>query len=511
MRSAALLVLAVLTLYAGDSAQDKPSARDSTWAMRWRVWCDKDNGFAFRHPYEWWMPGMYDNALDRQRGQGGTVTTKEETVVVQGKTLTMVAPTRPRKESDLEHDVLVFSEEHGATGIDAIGDKHAKLPLVWEDWNYYRKDPFRPHADLKGGAPDGVTARFGVAGDRCVLAVRHGIRTSGLVMAGKPDREHTSKVFDTFEILPVPVKGKKNAAGTWRERQFRTGQVFDAEGKPMAPKGKYKPVRWTDGWEIETEHFHISGQTSPSRLLQHGAYYEALYKAYADVYEPERMPPVKFEVHIFDLAKDFVAGAGAWGIPVRMGGGSITGGFFVPSLLSLWVYEESGQLGGDDFSVEHVSAHECSHMFLHVACNGSDHVPTWINEGLAVYFESGKFKNGTFVTAAPRERIERLQAIYGDTKRMLMKPDWYLDHKGHIDALQYGEVYAMVHFWVFGAGKEGKTRFHAFWKALRGGEEGDKAFERIFMETMIKTQGGREAAIRAWETEMLSYVKKLKG
>jgi len=137
-----------------------------------------------------------------------------------------------------------------------------------------------------------------------------------------------------------------------------------------------KPVAWSDGWDIETEHYHVTGHTSSARLLAHGAYLEALYRTYAELYEPDRMPPLKFEVHIFNRKSDFDAAAAAYGMNTAMGGGGITGDFFTPGLLSLWVYEESGSLGGEDFSVEYVTAHECSHQFLHLACNGSEHVPT---------------------------------------------------------------------------------------------------------------------------------------
>ena len=291
-------------------------------------------------------------------------------------------------------------------------------------------------------------------------------------------------------------------------------------GSPVAATLKTKPVAWTEGWDLETEHYHISAHTSPGRLLQHGAYYEALYRSYCEVYQPEKMPPVKFEVHVFDKNKDFLSASAAWGIPVSSGGSGIVGGFFVPSLLSLWVFEESGALGGDDFSVEHVSAHECSHQFLHVACNGSEHVPTWINEGLAVYFESGKFKGGQFVLLPPVERLGQLQAAYLRAGSMLQKPELYLDHKGRIGASQYGEVYAMVHFWVFNQCKSackhrdkdncGRYRFLQFWAAMRKGEEGKDAFERIFMADMVKTLGSREKAVKEWEKQMVDYVKKNK-
>ena len=159
------------------------------------------------------------------------------------------------------------------------------------------------------------------------------------------------------------------------------------------------------------------------------------------------MPPYKLKIHIFNTQEDFMTAAAAHGFPV----GQTVGGFFVPTLGSIFAYEESSKWGGDSFSVEHVLAHECSHQFLHVTCNGSDHVPTWINEGLAVYFESGIFKNGTFVIQPPRERIARLKDLYDRMHRPLVPLNAYLGNYGHISPDMYGEVYAMTSYWLFGS------------------------------------------------------------
>lgn len=500
-----LLAILLLACSAVAAAGDSTSA---TWAMRWRTWADTTSGLSFRHPYLWLPDDMHAWNVDREFGRGGTLPVEVKEVVVEGRKATMTRPTRPPQPSDLEHDLTIFSEVSADGAIDAIGDRMAKTPLQWADWDYYRAAASRPQADPKT-APKDIRARLGTAADRCALVLRHGDRVSGLVFAGPPDRESTREVMDTVEIMAQPDKGRKGGPTTWRERQFRAGKVLGPDGRAIdAGRGKVKAVPWTQGWEIETEHYHVTNHTSPARLLEHGAYLEALYRTYAELYEPDRMPPLKFEVHVFDLKKDFDAAAGSFGIPTAAGGGGIMGGFFVPRLLSLWVYEESGKLGGYDFTVEHVTAHECSHQFLHLACNGSEHVPTWFNEGLAVYFESGVFKNNQFTVQPPRERVTQLQGQYAQSGRMLSPPEWYLDHHGHIDAAQYAEVYAMVHFWVFGQGKEGKTRFRAYWQALRAGEDGTDAFQRIFLDDMIKAKGSKTAALKAWQDALLAYVKK---
>jgi hypothetical protein len=84
--------------------------------------------------------------------------------------------------------------------------------------------------------------------------------------------------------------------------------------------------------------------------------------------------------------------------------------------------------------------------------------------------------------------------------------DNYIKHYGHIPGLNYAEVYAMTHFWVFGAGKPGKERFVSYWKALKNGEDGTEAFERIFLEDIIKATGSRGAALQAWEALLQQYV-----
>jgi hypothetical protein len=277
-------------------------------------------------------------------------------------------------------------------------------------------------------------------------------------------------------------------------------------------------VEWTKAWEVETQHYHITGNTSPQRLAFHAAYFEALFKAYSRVYQPDRLPPYKFEVHIFDKNDEFKAAAREYGFNIG-GGPGITGGFFAPGWLSLWVFEESGKLGGDDFTVEHVSAHECSHQFLHVACNGSSHVPTWINEGLAVYFENGIFKSGEFIERPPTERIQRLRQLYEQTKKPLQSMGKYLDHHGHIGPDNYGEVYAMVHYFIFGncrgdACKHdeksgcGRYLFLQYWKRLRDGEDGTKAFEAVFLDILIAKFKTRETALAEWDKLIVEYVRK---
>ncbi len=153
---------------------------------------------------------------------------------------------------------------------------------------------------------------------------------------------------------------------------------------------------------------------------------------------------------------------------------------------------------------------------MHLTCNGTDHVPTWINEGLAVYFEAGAFRNNEFIPQLPQRRLELLKNLYQQRRKTLQPLDAYLDHHGPIEAENYGEVFAMTHFWVFSdqgdqnrpkGVKTGHQRFIEYWKALKAKEDGAKAFERIFMADMIKSRGSREEAVKLWTKLLMDYVQ----
>lgn len=531
MRLPALLILFLLAV------QGCLSAASGEFPMRDRVYCDPEAGISFRYPYGYRQPDQYLGEFRRSDDDQPPAADERVVAGPDGK------PVRLRRlgpDGKPRPDVRVFSwalaqppEGLAAdSALPAIGDREAGSALTWKPYDYYREAPDRPFAG-RAWAPVDVEASIGAGEGVCVLVVRSGERVGGLVLRGGPDAPAANRrLIDSFEVLATgekprpgakpPAKGKGPRAMTWAEAQCRKNQVFDAGGG-LVKLGKAKPVPWQQAWEIETEHYHITANSSPERLAQRAALHEALYRCYAKLYEPERMPPTKAEVHIFDTCDQFDGAARQWvdpGFQAR-NGSSLIGGFFRPDWLSLWIYEESGAIN-PRMPIEEVAAHECSHQFLHLACNGSRHVPTWFNEGLAVYFESGQFKNGEFQVRLPADRIGDLRNAYTERRTTLAPLEQYLGHHGPITASQYGEVFAMVHFWVFGTCEPnyqqckhkkgcGAARFREYWQALKKGEDGAQAFERIFLQDMIKAKGSRAAALEAWRLALVEYViKRLK-
>jgi hypothetical protein len=509
LRPLLLLCFAALTLL---SAADE-------WAMRWRVYNDIVGGVSFRYPYDYYTRDQYKGELFRRTRLPQASSADEDEVQVieiDGKLVRVRVSggDAPRMGADVRAFSLTTQQiaDLGAgTDPSAIGDALSKQKLTWKAFEYYSESPARSFASKKWAMKD-ITAMIGENASTCALVIKHGDRHSGLILTGGLSSADNQAIIDTFEVLQ-PGKGK-NSAATWRDAQGRAGKVMDAAGKPVGSNGKTPPVAWKNGWDVETAHYHVTSHVSPARLLQLAQYLEILYKGYAGIYEPENSPPYKFEIHVINTHPEFMEASAAHGFPVT----ESVGGFFVPNLQSIFVYEDSIKWGGDDFSVEHVMAHECSHQFLHMTCNGSAHVPTWLNEGLAVYFEAGVVQGSQFVARTPKGRIDYLKQIYDRTRTTIAPVDEYLSHYGHISPAQYGEVYAMTYFWLFGTCKDGckhkpgdcgLAHFRDYWKRLKVGEDGTKAFDATFMDGMIKAKGSREAAIAAWQQAYFDYVKRV--
>jgi hypothetical protein len=492
-------------------------AGEQLWPMRWRVYSDAEAGITVRYPYTYSAPNQYKGELLRNRNGGFAVAQGEEREIeVDGKKVRVIvsATDRPRATADMRIFSVTEAElppEAVGKNLAAIGSVLAKSNIPWVDYDYYSKHVDRPFADKKW-APKELVAMRGESDQACGIVIKHGSRYSGVVLTGNFSKEDNAAILNSFEIL-LPGKNKAPSM-SWREGQLRSGKVMDEKGTPIATSTRVKATSWKEGWDVETAHYHITSHVSPARLAQYAQYLEVVYSGFSEIYQPQSMPPYKMEIHIFNTHEDFMRAAVAHGFPV----GESVGGFFVPDWMSIFAYEDSNKWGGDDFSVEHVLAHECSHQFLNVACNGSRHVPTWINEGLAVYFEAGIAQGGHFVARTPKKRIDNLKSIYAAKKTTIIPIDDYLTHYDHIAPAQYGEVYAMTNFWLFGTCKDdckhkpnecGLAHFRDYWKRLQAKEDGTKAFEATFMSGLIKAKGSREAAIAAWEQAYFEYVKRV--
>jgi len=513
-----LLAVALLTVCLAPSSSLQ-AASDDRYPMRWRAFVDHDSRTAFRYPYEFQTPDQYAARFRRPGSGGGGMIQIEgvggELSPEQVAELVRQARAKAAADADMWHVATVADDLPAGTAADDLGAvlQHLSEDRLsqFTDYDYYAASDRRPHADPEW-APAGVTAVLGTGAEHCGILLAHEDRFAAIIASGGLEDHRNQAIFDTFEVLNRG--GSREPWMTWREMQTTTERsVISHLGKPVSVRARSDgAVDWRQAWEAETANYHVTCTVSPQKTYYFAMLMEALYQEYAKVFKPEVFPPFKMEIHVLDTADSFARMANAKGF------GSVAGalGFFSPGQLCIYAYDRPPR--GMSMGVDKTLAHEASHQFLHVTCNGSRHVPTWINEGLAVYFESGVFKNGQYKWRPPTTRISQLKAYYNQTGGTVQPLDQYLDHYGHIPAIAYGEVYAMTHFWIFGvkAGRDrngeptpsGRERFVSYWNALKAGENGTEAFERIFLEDMIAANGGKGAAIEKWEEMMQLYVNK---
>ena len=120
------------------------SSGDDEWKMRWRICADYSAGFAFRYPYEYFIPEQYASELVRER-RGKRVAMRE--ITVNGKRAFVMDEAEAGPEGV---DVKAFSFVAGAlpagvaATVDAVGAhvlSDPKLALAAGDraltWNSF--------------------------------------------------------------------------------------------------------------------------------------------------------------------------------------------------------------------------------------------------------------------------------------------------------------------------------------------------------------------------------------
>lgn len=206
----------------------------------------------------------------------------------------------------------------------------------------------------------------------------------------------------------------------------------------------------------------------------------------------------KFEVYLFARRDDYM----------RLTGNRFpnTGGIFMPRRNLLAAYLEDQGCDGLRRSIQH----EAFHQFAFAAIGPN--VPTWLNEGMAQYFEEGIWigTNFTFGHVPPR----RLRQLQHDVKQKQIVPfatmlattddEWQSTLTTNADrgATQYNQSWAMTHFLVHGA--NGNVRYRPrlihMLKRIHAGRSAPEAFAEAFSSNVAGFQSRFEefaAALQA--------------
>lgn len=291
---------------------------------------------------------------------------------------------------------------------------------------------------------------------------------------------------------PEPPKKPAStpAGGAPAPQKSRRLRVLEA-GKTYS----FPDVAWEKRQKLDTPHYHI--ETNVPELS--GKYLmvlmEELYKFYGQ--RLNSAPREKLTVYVFANRGDFEAEAAKAGHPVTPS----IGGFYVnhPSATHCAIYIPWIMQGGADPTS--VLMHEGFHQFYHRTFNKSD--PVWLNEGMAVYFESSVFDGDKITDACiSPTRLEYLQKMIREGTNDSLEKLLGLSQKEY-QFPQYGEGWAFVYYLAWGnpdnkaRQADIRSRFVAFLTAMRS-KKGD-------LETFEKTTGLKVKSLEDdWKKWILS-------
>ncbi len=150
---------------------------------------------------------------------------------------------------------------------------------------------------------------------------------------------------------------------------------------PLVPPDKGGPA-WT---QVTTEHFVVKTDVDPDTATKAARKLEDMFSALAELgFASEDRPKMRIDVVYFGRHEDYAALRPA-----------ASAGQFFPGGLHDFERRPLAVFGGDFVnSTRTVLLHELTHLFVHYYY---PQAPTWLNEGLAKYFETLVIEDGTAI------------------------------------------------------------------------------------------------------------------
>ena len=258
------------------------------------------------------------------------------------------------------------------------------------------------------------------------------------------------------------AKGWVKYHGTWispqRLKTIQARQVQVRERIKFASD-------WKNAWELKTEHFVIKSNVSPQLITDLGKAMEQCFAELANVFSAKTKLK-NIPIDVFATQEQFIRNSAESGFPSS----SNTLGYF------WWRGDESGIrcfYTGTPEQTMSTLFHECSHLVLHSVC-GDNPVPTWANEGLAVFFESAERDDKSMkLQTIPFDRLWHL-------KRMMKEGDLSLNQLCTLSGVReysvdyYPQGWSLIYYMLYADNGKYRTAFNGFFQMMTKGKfEGD--------------------------------------
>ncbi len=269
--------------------------------------------------------------------------------------------------------------------------------------------------------------------------------------------------------------------------------IVGADGKPVMVEKMFQPRSLKMPFTITTDHYIIKTDISDEAAKNIARAMEKLHEAYAKIFHPDDKAEVlKADVAVFEKKHDFLAYAKR----VRA----------EPKKDTLGFYRARTGDGGEIITYKRKDAdnhtmrtlyHESTHQFVIMLTGIKNRPPLWVNEGLAVYFEPSRWHGGKFRTGlVPKARLQQVQKAIR-SKSHIHLSDLVQRKRDTFDSLCYAESWSLVHFFVKANGGRYAPKFRSYFRALKAGENQEKAFKTHLTKDFGKLE-------RLWKSYVLS-------
>jgi len=260
----------------------------------------------------------------------------------------------------------------------------------------------------------------------------------------------------------------------WTVALLSAAEIKPADATALSTiTGAAKRIPWAQAYQEKSPHFIIITNTTKELAKQMSLALEQQYTDFTRRFQIRNEPKKPLPVKVFAEKSEFTKYANEHG----MADTEHVAGYFDPTEKEIVLFWSD-----DPDDVLSTLYHEVTHYFVDLYMPKAE-APTWMNEGLAVYFETAQFKNGKLETGQiPYGRLLDLQEALKKGANHKLSALLRLDGYGAngYNLLAYAEGWSLVYFFATYQGGKHGTRFGFYMDELRKGRKPADAFKNAF-------------------------------
>jgi len=248
----------------------------------------------------------------------------------------------------------------------------------------------------------------------------------------------------------------------------------------------YTTKHWTIRTDLPSEHANDAGRL-----------FDAVYEAYRNgLAMLPKQREVKLEAWVFHNRGDYLGTVRSFGTSPENSGVMFIAAIGITAV----------DVSGSSQSFESTAKHEAFHEV--VSSRFAKGIPTWLNEGLAEYFENSVYINGAIING--QVSSSTLQQLQNDIQTnscirflelmRMSQQTWNQNLVEGDGSKQYRQSWAMVHFLIHANNGQYASSFDRYLLLIAEGNNYEKAFVSAFQTKDL------DSFQRAWVT----YINNLK-